>query len=303
MGQHPYTVSFSSLLATAVSSLSVEGLFICADSRKGWRSRASSMSHVRKKAHGAAARFAGNQPEVKGDRGNSCLKRNIPEGEGAWLHYNWKVLKGWGFWEYRGGWECLDWFSRVYLHPSTSHSQFPSDLGLREHIRREIKRTRAVSLKVSGEVEHLSESLRDIMKGWWDLLPQLVSDPWVPLGALSSDGETLRQWSLGWGCVTPTVKSGLHRLQSPQEPTFSQSRAIVEGHGVVSIVGANTLWEKCLLVVYMGGCLVRPDACSFCLPSQTPFLPFSCPVPAYTLRLDRAALSWKPTPPSTTVSH
>lgn len=41
------------------------------------------MSHVRKKAHGAAARFAGNQPEVKGDRGNSDLKRNIPEGEGA----------------------------------------------------------------------------------------------------------------------------------------------------------------------------------------------------------------------------
>lgn len=36
------------------------------------------MSHVRKKAHGAAARFAGNQPEVKGDRGNSGLKRTIP---------------------------------------------------------------------------------------------------------------------------------------------------------------------------------------------------------------------------------
>lgn len=215
MSQHPYTVSFSSLLATAVSSLSVEGPFVCADRRKEWRSRASSMSHVRKEAHGAAARFAGNQAEVKGDRGNSCLKRNIPEGEGAWLHYNWKVLKGWVFWEYRG--DFLDCFSRVYLHPSTSRSQFPSDLVLREHIRRKIKHTSAVSLKVSGEVEHLSESLHDnrssIMKGWRDLLPQLVSDPWVPLGALSSDGETLSQWSLGWGCVTLTVR--LHRLQDP----------------------------------------------------------------------------------------
>lgn len=65
------------------------------------------MSHVRKEAHGAAARFVGNQPEVKGDRGNSCLKRNIPEGERAWLHYKLEGFERVGILRISG------WFSRL----------------------------------------------------------------------------------------------------------------------------------------------------------------------------------------------